>query len=250
MQGVFNSQVPLFAMSVEIALVDLQPSPEQPMTERAYAHIREQIVTFVAQPGEVLSESTISRALDMSRTPVREALRRLQGEGLVKLDIRYGARVADVSVEDVDHAYRVLEMLEGLAARLAAESDDPLRLEKLNECANRLELAGADHDLVAWIDADRAVHRQIWVTANNPVLLRQLEGIYPLIERVRHIHLHETPNDARVSLETERHLAVISAICAGDGATAERLARDLFHRARIDNVRLLRTWIAPLRNRF
>ncbi len=220
------------------------------MTDRAYAHIREQIVSFALQPGEILSESTLSRALEMSRTPVREALRRLQGEGLVTLDIRFGARVADVSVDDVDHAYRVLEVLEGLAARLAAENHSDQTLAELESTGKRLVAAQSAGDLIAWADADVELHRQIWAIAGNSILLRQLESIYPLIERIRHIHLREEINQSRLVQETQQHLAVITAIQERDGGTAEHLMRDLFHRARVDNVRLLRTWIAPLRSRF
>lgn len=220
------------------------------MTDRAYAHIREQIVSFALQPGEILSESTLSRALEMSRTPVREALRRLQGEGLVTLDIRFGARVADVSVDDVDHAYRVLEVLEGLAARLASENHSDPALAELASTGNRLVEAQSAGDLIAWAAADVELHRQIWAIAGNSILLRQLESIYPLIERIRHIHLREEINQSRLEQETQQHLAVITAIQERDGGTAEHLMRDLFHRARVDNVRLLRTWIAPLRSRF
>jgi len=237
-------------MLQETGLSDLEFRSEQPMTDRAYAHIRDQIVSFALQPGEILSESTLSRALEMSRTPVREALRRLQGEGLVTLDMRLGARVTDVSVDDVDHAYRVLEVLEGLAARLAAECDHSPGLAELETIGSRLSESESAADLVGWAAADVELHRKIWEIAGNSILLRQLESIYPLIERIRHIHLREEVNSPRLAQETAQHVAVITAIRERDGATAERLMRELFHRARVDNVRLLRTWIAPLRSRF
>ncbi|MGH2558862.1 MAG: GntR family transcriptional regulator [Thermomicrobiales bacterium] len=90
------------------------------LADQVYAAIHEHILTLRCQPGQAISESALARELGVSRTPVREALRRLQGAGLV-VTSGAGLAVASLSVKDVENAYLLIECLEGLACRLAAE---------------------------------------------------------------------------------------------------------------------------------
>ncbi len=214
----------------------------------AYASIRAAIISLEFQPGEALQETTLARRLGASRTPVREALRRLQGEGLVDVAPSKGMIVSQVSVQDVENAYYIIEALEGVSARLASERRDPVGAESLEAVMERFETAPLDLD--DWIRIDSAFHDAIRQMARSPKLVQTSSMVYPVIERVRHMHLREHPDAALVADQSAQHVAIGRAILEGDGARAEALMRELFHYARIDNVRLLRQWIVPLRSSF
>ncbi len=204
----------------------------------AYTSIRAAIISLEFQPGEALQETTLARRLGASRTPVREALRRLQGEGLVDVAPSKGLIVSQVSVQDVENAYFIIEALEGLSARLAAERKESDAMARFLEVMTRFE-AATPLDLDDWIRIDSAFHDAIRHMARNPV-----------IERVRHMHLREHPDAGFIAAQSAAHLDIGRAILDGNGERAEALMRDLFQKARIDNVRLLRQWIVPLRSSF
>jgi DNA-binding GntR family transcriptional regulator len=215
----------------------------------AYASIRAAIISLEFQPGEALQETTLARRLGASRTPVREALRRLQGEGLVDVAPSKGMIVSQVSVQDVENAYFIIETLEGLSARLATERGSPETRARLIEVMERFK-AATIIDLDDWIRIDGAFHDAIRQMARNPKLVQTASMVYPVIERVRHMHLREHSDAAIVADQSAAHLEIGRAILDGNGELAEALMRDLFLKARIDNVRLLRQWIVPLRSSF
>ena len=214
----------------------------------AYASIRAAIVSLEFQPGEALQETSLARRLGASRTPVREALRRLQGEGLVDVAPSKGMIVSQVSVQDVENAYFIIEALEGVSARLASARRDPDAGDGLRAVMQRFESVPIDLD--EWVQIDSAFHDAIRRMAESPKLVQTSAMVYPVIERVRHMHLREHADASVVEDQSNQHLAIGQAILDGDGDRAEHLMRDLFRRARIDNVRLLRQWIVPLRSSF
>lgn len=227
------------------------PAGERPADLTAYVYdaIRVGILSLRYQPGQALSESALARELGVSRTPAREALRRLQGEGLVASS-GSGLIVASLSVADVENAYLLIECLEGLACRLAAERLTDEGALRLRAALDQLTAAGETADLDAWILADSRFHEAIRTLAANPTLAQVAGLVYPLIERVRHMHLREEPAPARIADQTAAHRAIGEAVLAGDGARAEALTRDLFADARVRNARLLRQWVEPLRRQF
>lgn len=215
----------------------------------AYAKIRAAIISLEFQPGEALQETALARRLGASRTPVREALRRLQGEGLIEVAPSKGMIVAQVSVQDVENAYFVIEALEGVSARLAAERRDSAEADLLREVMARFTSAEPPV-LDEWIRVDSVFHDVIRQMAANPKLTQTSAMVYPVIERVRHMHLREHHDAARIADQSAFHLAIGRAILDGEGERAEAMMRELFRQARIDNVRLLRQWIVPLRSSF
>jgi DNA-binding FadR family transcriptional regulator len=86
--------------------------------------------------------------------------------------------------------------------------------------------------------------------ADNSKLVQTAAMVYPVIERVRHMHLREHPDASLVADQSAAHLTIGQAILDGEGERAESLMRELFRLARIDNVRLLRQWIVPIRSSF
>jgi GntR family transcriptional regulator of vanillate catabolism len=220
------------------------------LATQAYTEIRQAIIDLSLQPGQQLQESFLAKRLGMSRTPIREALHRLEGDGLIEGLSSGGAVVAQISVEMVDNAYYVIEVNEGLASRLASERIDDQGEAALRLCLDRLAEATNEGDFERWPVIDTEFHDTIRAIAANPQLDQVAHVIYPVIERVRSMYLHDGHETERLVEAMANHRALGEAILRRDGETAERLARELFARAHADNVRLLRRWVIPLRRTF
>jgi DNA-binding GntR family transcriptional regulator len=220
------------------------------LANHAYNEIRKAIIDMSFQPGQQLQESFLAEWLGMSRTPVREALHRLQGDNLIESLSPRRAVVTQVSVEDVENAYYVIEVAEGLASRLAALRRTDEDGAALRACLDRMEAASRDGDLDAWVAVDAEYHQAIRIIARNPQLDQVAHVVYPVIERVRSMYLHDGSEPDRLSVATANHRDLGDAILGGEEQRAEELARGLFAKAREDNVRLLKRWVIPLRRNF
>jgi DNA-binding GntR family transcriptional regulator len=220
------------------------------LATRAYREIRQAIIDLSFQPGQQVQEVFLAQWLGTSRTPVREALKRLQGEGLIEGMSSRGAVVAQVSVQDVENAYQVIELVEGLASRLAAERLTDEGSAQIRACLERLELAAAADDLTAWAAVDPELHDIIRICARNTKLDQVAHIVYPTVERIRNMYLLDGLEPNRLHVAMADHRALAEAIFCRDGDRAEDLARGLFRRASDDNLRLLRQWVAPLRRHF
>jgi DNA-binding GntR family transcriptional regulator len=217
---------------------------------RAYQDIRAAILSLTFQPGQPLQEQALAQWLGTSRTPVREAIRRLQAEGLVETSPSRGVVVAQLSVEDVENAYLVLEVLEGLASRMAAQRLTEDGATAIRRLLDELREAAAGADLERWARADADLHDTVREIAGN-AKLSQLAGlVYPVIERVRSIYLRDGSEPDRLAMATADHCAMGEAILAGDAQRAESLARHVFAWGGAANARLLRHWVLPLRRSF
>lgn len=212
--------------------------------------IRRAIIDLTFQPGQQLQESFLASRLGMSRTPIREALHRLEGDGLIEGVSSGGAVVAQISVEMVENAYYVIEVNEGLASRLAAERMTDAGADQLAACISRLEEATRQGNFDTWPAVDTEFHETIRAIAANPKLNQVAHVIYPVIERVRNMYLHDGHETERLIEAMIAHRALGAAILRCEGVLAEQLARELFANAREENVRLLRRWVIPLRRTF
>lgn len=171
-------------------------------------------------PGTRLREAELADAYGVSRTPVREAVRRLLQEGLLEARPTQGVRVREPDLRAALDAYDVREALEGMAARLAAERATPDGRRDLTEILVRLE-ASADDDPAAQVEADLAFHRRVAELSGNESLIRALDG---LAGQVVPLKVHT--RDQNAALATRRqHRAVADAIVRGDGDAAETAMR-------------------------
>jgi DNA-binding GntR family transcriptional regulator len=223
---------------------------EEDRATRAYLAIREAILRRTFQPGQRLQETSLAEWLGMSRTPVREAIWRLQSAGLIEYASTGGAIVAELSIDDIEHTYQVIEMLEGLASRLAAERVGPDDAAPIDTTLERMRAAADAGEVDAWIELDGQLHNVIRAIAANRKLSQLADQVYPLIERVRNTYLREGADPDRLAVLTAQHCAMGEAILAKDPDRAEALTRRLFADARRNNVRLLRHWVSPLRHSF
>lgn len=223
---------------------------DRDLAQKAYHAIRAAILDLSFQPGQQLQENFLAQWLGTSRTPVREAIRRLASEGLIEFSSSRRVVVAQVSVADVENAYFVIEVIEGLAGRLAAERLNDDGAASLRRIFDRMASAAAERDMESWIKVDPELHDAIREIAANPKLSQTASLVYPTIERVRNIFLRDGSEPDRLAVTTEDHGELVNAVLASDPVRAEKAAHHLFAKAREDNVQLLQKWVAPLRRSF
>ena len=198
-------------------------------TDDVTSAMREAILDGVLPPSTWLRESELAEAFHVSRTPVREALRRLADEGLAVKTAHHGAMVASLSLEDVLALYVVREDLEGMAARLAAARRPEGLVEELDEI-NAAMRDTADRSATTELSRlNLQWHRALRRGAANPYLERFLHQVEHAVRRLPATTLIHPGRPDEVLAE---HSAVARAIEAGDGAAAEQEARAHMRRAR------------------
>lgn len=184
--------------------------------------LREAIREGRLAQGQRLVVADVTRMLGVSNGPVREAVRRLTGEGLVEIQPHRGATVREFSARDVREIFQIREVLEGLAARLAAErigaADFRARLQASQDDAHAVLAKGA-----GYIEHNQAFHELIYEMADNARVQEQSRQLTLPIYRLRYHHLMDREY-ARTS--AAEHALVTEAILDGDGVRAERLMRN------------------------
>src|SRR4051794_27019174 len=177
------------------------------------------------KPGEPIDDDELARSLSVGRTPVREALKRLEGDRLVVSFPRRGTFATSMDIADLAHVSEIRVQLEPLAARRAAERAPRTTRAELGELASRVEaldIVRTDRtEVMRW---DVSVHRAIYGAANNPHLEDVLIRYDNLATRIHCMFLDRLSTvDMHVVAE---HVALLRAIAAGDGDRAEDLARE------------------------
>ncbi len=198
-------------------------------TDDVTSAMREAILDGVLAPSTWLRESELAEAFSVSRTPIREALRRLADEGLVVKTAHHGAMVASLSLEDVLALYVVREDLEGLAARLAAARRPEGLVEELDEINAAMRDAAERSATSELSRLNLQWHRALRHGAANPYLERFL---YQVEHAVRRLPATTLVHPGRPDEVLAEHEAVARAVEAGDGAAAEAEARAHMRRAR------------------
>jgi DNA-binding GntR family transcriptional regulator len=191
------------------------------IAEQAYFKLRDRIVTLKLPPGAALREDELMRELDIGRTPLREAVKRLELENLVTVLPRRGTRVTEVQIADIVHITELRAELEGTAAELAALRLDDVERARAEDLVR--ELADAADDPEALMRLDEAVHRLVWEACGNPYTDAALERLFALSLRIWHLVLDRVPGLA-ASVHDQRQL--LDALIARDGGRARNLMRD------------------------
>jgi DNA-binding GntR family transcriptional regulator len=197
------------------------------LAEQAYLQLREEIISTELAPGTLLREEELMRRLGMGRTPVREALLRLQPDGFVTVIPRRGTLVSEVNIMDLAAIYEVRARLESWASRLAAERvREPDRAEASVLIAEleKLTPAGGYEPLLA---VDRRIHRFVYRCSKNRFLAETLDRYHNLSLRILHVAMTRypilTPPLERV---VQQQRTLLEAISRGDADTAERVATE------------------------
>lgn len=186
------------------------------LRERVLQALRSAITAGAYRPGDHLGEVELAGRLGVSRGTVREALRHLQQEGLVRAGARGMLRVNSLSAEEIRGMFRVRAALEGLAVtEIIARPDRADAVATLRAAAGQLDAAGAD--FAARVEADLGFHVRLCEVSGNSMLVdswRHLEG------RIRVTIMSRDQDDAPVMMTRDRHAAIIDAIESGDVAGA------------------------------
>ena len=193
------------------------------ISERAYAELRERIVTLRLAPGSLLREDALMRDLGIGRTPLREAVKRLALENLVAVQPRSGTYVTSVDAADIVHIAEVRAELEAQAAELAARRLDDAtraRAEALLEQVRTLDRDAGGDELM---HIDEAIHRVAWEGSGNPYLIETLDRYFVLSLRVWYVVLDRVPGLSTAVLD---HAQLLEAILAGDAERARTLMRE------------------------
>jgi DNA-binding GntR family transcriptional regulator len=205
-------------------------------SEAVYLAIRDAISAGALKAGEHLGEPAISATLGISRTPIREALLRLETEGLVERTAGRRLVVATVSPEEVLDVYAVREVLNGLAARLAAENASTTDLIRLRRLHREMTWAHDDGDIARMASLNFEFHDAVCVASRNAFLLEMLRRAHDTHHRYPG-STFSLPDRAAGSLA--EHEEILQAIEARDGRRAEELATAHTGKARTARISML-----------
>jgi len=194
--------------------------------EAVLAELRRLLVTGELAPGAPVRQEALAERLGVSRVPLREALKVLEGEGHVVYARHRGYVVAELSVEDLVEVYRLRELLEAEAIRVATPRVTPSHLEALQAASDAVEVADRDGDVAEITAANRAFHFLLFDAAGMPRLSRTLRQLWDATDVYRSVYFAEAANRERVHGE---HAALLAALRRGDAKSAVRIQAE--HRA-------------------
>ncbi|SDK86128.1 GntR family transcriptional regulator [Natronincola ferrireducens] len=182
----------------------------KPLREIVFQYLREAILEGKLEPGKRLMEIQLAEELGVSRTPVREAIRKLELEGLVIMVARKGAYVADVSVRDMIEVLEIRGALEGLAASLAAERMGEEEVERLKEIAKEFRQCHIEEDVEGMIQKDVEFHDAIFYSTKNHKLYQISQSLREQIYRFRVRYISEYNKSEELVMEHEKIYKAIS----------------------------------------
>ncbi len=188
---------------------------------RAHARLRRLIVRGTIAPGSELSQVELARLIGVSTTPLREALRRLEAEGLVDSRRNRRPRVRAFDVEELDSIYAARVLLEGLAVRLTVPLLEARDRDALRDRLAAMRAADERRELAAWEHAHEAFHLGL-VAGAAPSLREEIETLMARGDRYRRLGIRGDAPSGRAQGERE-HAAILAAANAGDGARAATL---------------------------
>ena len=202
-------------------------SPAGSLRNRVFTKLQNDILNGIYTQGESLIETKLSEELGVSRTPVREALRQLELEGLVQSIPNKGVIVQEITKKDIQDIYTIRMHIEGLAARWAAENITPEELGELKEAVELEEFytgrdTGRDGDS-RLAQFDSRFHDIIFKASKSRPLMQILSNFHHYVQKARSISIN-SPGRAAAALE--EHRAILRAIMERDAAKAERLTTE------------------------
>jgi DNA-binding GntR family transcriptional regulator len=193
------------------------------LREIVYEELKRQIMVGEIAPGTRMMEVELAEEMGVSRTPVREAIRKLEKEGLVTIEPRRGAYASDISAKDMVDILEVRQDLEGMAAGIAAQKiTDEGRIE-LENIARKYKDSVDREDIEEIIKNDEAFHKYIVSLSGNKTLIKMVSQVQELALRFRYIYYEDF---SRFKNQPSEHQAIVDAIAGGDVAGARKYAEE------------------------
>lgn len=189
----------------------------RPLREIVYEELRNLILTGKIKPGTRMMEIELAEDMGVSRTPIREAIRKLEKEGLVVIEPRKGAYASEVSVKDIEDILEVRANLEGLAAYLAAERMTESEKKILRQTSEKFMQAVSEGDMSEMIANDTKFHHMIVESCRNNHLIHMVEQLQELVLRFRYIYYKDFK---RAEEMVPEHKRILDEIINGNGANA------------------------------
>ena len=204
-------------------MLNFELQNHRPLRELVYEELKAQILKGIIIPGTRLMEIEMADSMGVSRTPIREAIRKLEKEGLVVIEPRKGAYASQISTADMVDILEVRQNMEGLAAYFAAfrmENDELCELRGLAGNYNKAVEDGVTADMINY---DTKFHRRIVDSSHNKILIQMVEQLHELVLRFRYIYYDDFKRAEKMPKE---HNEIMEAIARGDGEAA-RAAADI-----------------------
>ena len=198
------------------------------IADQVFDELEQAILSGVYERGEILTEIRLSEQMGVSRTPIREALRRLGQEHIIEPTTK-GVRVVGISPEDIADICEIRLRLEGLAARWAAERADDAGIRALREAVELQEFYTQKQDAESIRNMDTRFHQTIYALCGSNSMRDTLEPLHRKLLKYRRTAV-SAPESARQSLR--EHRRIYEAIAAHDGQLAEELTVDHVRHAR------------------
>lgn len=201
----------------------MQAAPPHSKADYAYEDIRHRLITLEIAPGEAINEFALAEELGVGRTPVREALKRLEGDHLVKSYPRRGTFATAVDVTDLGYISEMREALEPLAAHYAVQNckgEMRTRFQTMLAQLKSRQPGVSGHTL---LEQDMAVHRLMYSCVDNGQLAETLIRLDDLATRLWFMVLDRIPN---VDESVEEHVELLEAVLAGDPGRVANLAAE------------------------
>lgn len=188
------------------------------LRNKVFKYIKSHIISGAYNPGDTLLESKLAEELGVSRTPIREAIRLLELEGLVEVTTKKGAVVLGISSEDVQDIYAIRQMVESLAARWAAERISDADLKELQKLHELMEFYGQKQNVEEVAELDNQFHRIIYAGSGSRILYLTLRNLHQYVRmaRIKSLSFHN-----RLPQTITEHQAILDALVARDPQAAE-----------------------------
>ncbi|MGE5544703.1 MAG: GntR family transcriptional regulator [Bacillota bacterium] len=204
-------------------LIPIKLDNYQPLRELVFEALRDAIIRGILKPGERLMEVQLAEELGVSRTPVREAIRKLELEDLVVMIPRKGAYVSSISLKDIADVFEVRAAMETLAAGLAAERITAEELEELERIlVKKAEIIEAN-DLDRLVEIDTLFHECLYQASRNAKLVQIINNLSEQIHRFRSTSL---ASPGRMKEALEEHRKIVEAISERNISLAQALAQE------------------------
>ncbi len=192
-----------------------------PTTQEAVlAALRRALASGELRPGEQVRQEQLAERYGVSRVPLREALKILEGEGRMTYHPHRGYFVAELSIADLHEVYRLREILEAEAIAAAVPAVTPGRVALLRDAADDVRRASAARDLAAVSEANRRFHFLLFSAAGRPVLNRMLGQLWDATDAYRTVYFEDAGHLEHIDRE---HTELVAALAAGDGEAATRV---------------------------